>query len=107
MTVTRSPLHGITRLRRSRGLAGSARAATVGTEYSAVVTGTGSAKPANRAHAHITEINAPHLSMITDAGVVASVIIQAAQATSWRQQLTRPGGRAVLRQRGPPALAAG
>jgi hypothetical protein len=37
---------------------------------------------ANRAHAHITEINAPHLSMITDPGVVASVIIQAAQATS-------------------------
>ena len=37
---------------------------------------------ANRAHAHITEINAPHLSMITDPGVVASVISQAAQATS-------------------------
>jgi pimeloyl-ACP methyl ester carboxylesterase len=37
---------------------------------------------ANRAHAHITEINALHLSMITDPGVVASVIIQAAQATS-------------------------
>jgi pimeloyl-ACP methyl ester carboxylesterase len=37
---------------------------------------------ANRAGAHITEINAPHLSMITDPGVVASVIIQAAQATS-------------------------
>jgi pimeloyl-ACP methyl ester carboxylesterase len=37
---------------------------------------------ANRAHAHITEIDAPHLSMITDPGVVASVIIQAAQATS-------------------------
>jgi pimeloyl-ACP methyl ester carboxylesterase len=37
---------------------------------------------ANRAHAHITEIHAPHLSMITDPGVVASVIIQAAQATS-------------------------
>jgi pimeloyl-ACP methyl ester carboxylesterase len=37
---------------------------------------------AHRAHAHITEINAPHLSMITDPGVVASVIIQAAQATS-------------------------
>ena len=37
---------------------------------------------ANRAHAHITEINAPHLSMITDPGVVASVIIQAARATS-------------------------
>jgi pimeloyl-ACP methyl ester carboxylesterase len=37
---------------------------------------------AHRAHARITEINAPHLSMITDPGVVASVIIQAAQATS-------------------------
>ena len=37
---------------------------------------------ANRAHAHITEINAPHLSMITDPGVVASVIIQAAKATT-------------------------
>jgi pimeloyl-ACP methyl ester carboxylesterase len=37
---------------------------------------------AHRAHAHITEINAPHLSMITDPGIVASVIIQAAQATS-------------------------
>jgi hypothetical protein len=37
---------------------------------------------ANRAGAHLTEINAPHLSMITDPGVVASVIIQAAQATS-------------------------
>ena len=37
---------------------------------------------AKRAHAHITEINAPHLSMISNPGVVASVIIQAAQATS-------------------------
>jgi len=37
---------------------------------------------ANRAHAHITQINAPHLSMITDPGIVASVIIQAAQAIS-------------------------
>jgi pimeloyl-ACP methyl ester carboxylesterase len=36
---------------------------------------------AHRAHAHITEINAPHLSMISNPGVVASVIIQAAQAT--------------------------
>ena len=36
---------------------------------------------AKRAGAHITEINAPHLSMITNPGVVASVIIQAAQAT--------------------------
>jgi len=37
---------------------------------------------AKRAGAHITEINAPHLSMISNPGVVASVIIQAAQATS-------------------------
>jgi pimeloyl-ACP methyl ester carboxylesterase len=37
---------------------------------------------AQRAGASVTEINAPHLSMITDPGVVASVIIQAARATS-------------------------
>jgi pimeloyl-ACP methyl ester carboxylesterase len=37
---------------------------------------------AKRAGAHITEINAPHLSMISNPGVVASVIIQAARATS-------------------------
>ena len=37
---------------------------------------------AKRAHAHITEVNAPHLSMISDPGVVAAVIIQAARATS-------------------------
>ncbi len=37
---------------------------------------------AKRAGARITEINAPHLSMISNPGVVASVIIQAAQATS-------------------------
>jgi len=37
---------------------------------------------AKRAGAHITEISAPHLSMISNPGVVASVIIQAAQATS-------------------------
>jgi pimeloyl-ACP methyl ester carboxylesterase len=36
---------------------------------------------AHRAHAHITEINAPHLSMISNPGVVASVITQAARAT--------------------------
>ncbi len=36
---------------------------------------------AKRAGAHITEINAPHLSMISNPGVVASVIVQAAQAT--------------------------
>jgi pimeloyl-ACP methyl ester carboxylesterase len=37
---------------------------------------------AENAHAHITEINAPHLSMISDPGAVATVIIRAAQATS-------------------------
>jgi pimeloyl-ACP methyl ester carboxylesterase len=36
---------------------------------------------AHRAHAHITKIYAPHLSMISDPGVVASVITQAARAT--------------------------
>jgi len=36
---------------------------------------------AHRAHAHITEVHAPHLSMISNPGVVASVIIQAARAT--------------------------
>lgn len=36
---------------------------------------------AKRAHAHITEINAPHLSMISDPGVVTGVIVQAAHAT--------------------------
>jgi len=36
---------------------------------------------AHRAGAHITEVNAPHLSMISDPGVVARVIIQAARAT--------------------------
>ncbi len=37
---------------------------------------------ARNAGAHITEINAPHLSMISDPGAVATVIIRAAQATS-------------------------
>jgi pimeloyl-ACP methyl ester carboxylesterase len=37
---------------------------------------------AQRAGATVTEVDAPHLSMITDPGVVASVIIQAARATS-------------------------
>lgn len=36
---------------------------------------------AKRAHAHITEVNAPHLSMISNPGVVAKVIGEAAQAT--------------------------
>jgi len=37
---------------------------------------------AKHAHAHITEINAPHLSMISDPGAVTSVILQAVHATS-------------------------
>jgi pimeloyl-ACP methyl ester carboxylesterase len=37
---------------------------------------------AKRAGAHITKVNAGHLSMIADPGVVAQVIEQAAQATS-------------------------
>jgi pimeloyl-ACP methyl ester carboxylesterase len=37
---------------------------------------------AENAHAHITEVNAPHLAMISDPGVVTSVILQAAQATT-------------------------
>ena len=37
---------------------------------------------AQRAHAHITEINAPHLSMVSDPNTVTRVIIQAARATS-------------------------
>ncbi len=36
----------------------------------------------NRATAHITEINAGHLSMISDPGAVAAVIVEAARATS-------------------------
>jgi pimeloyl-ACP methyl ester carboxylesterase len=36
---------------------------------------------ARHAHAHITEVDAPHLSMISDPGVVTQVIVQAAHAT--------------------------
>jgi len=36
---------------------------------------------ARQAHAHITEVRAPHLSMISDPGVVTQVIVEAAQAT--------------------------
>jgi pimeloyl-ACP methyl ester carboxylesterase len=36
---------------------------------------------ARHAHAHITEVRAPHLSMISDPGVVTQVIIEAAQVT--------------------------
>jgi pimeloyl-ACP methyl ester carboxylesterase len=37
---------------------------------------------AENAHAHITEVDAPHLSMISDPGVVTSVILQAVGATT-------------------------
>jgi pimeloyl-ACP methyl ester carboxylesterase len=37
---------------------------------------------AERAHAHITTVKAPHVSMISDPGVVTSVILQAVHATS-------------------------
>ena len=37
---------------------------------------------AQNAHAHITEVRAPHLSMISAPGVVTSVILQAVHATS-------------------------
>jgi pimeloyl-ACP methyl ester carboxylesterase len=36
---------------------------------------------ARRAHAHIVEVHAPHLSMISDPGVVTRVILQAVHAT--------------------------
>ena len=37
---------------------------------------------AENAHAHITEVEAPHLSMISDPGVVTSVILQAVHTTT-------------------------
>jgi pimeloyl-ACP methyl ester carboxylesterase len=37
---------------------------------------------AENAHAHITEVNAPHVSMITDPSVVTSVILRAVHATT-------------------------
>ena len=37
---------------------------------------------AENAHARITEVNAPHLAMVSDPGVVTSVILQAARATT-------------------------
>jgi hypothetical protein len=37
---------------------------------------------AHRAGAHITEVDAPHLSMISDPDVVTDVIVHAARATS-------------------------
>jgi hypothetical protein len=37
---------------------------------------------AKHADAHITEVDAPHLSMISDPGVVTAVILRAVHATS-------------------------
>ena len=37
---------------------------------------------ATRAHAHITKVDAPHLSMVSDPGTVTNVILQAVRATS-------------------------
>jgi hypothetical protein len=37
---------------------------------------------ANTAHAHITRVDAPHLSMISNPGTVTKVILQAVRATS-------------------------
>jgi pimeloyl-ACP methyl ester carboxylesterase len=37
---------------------------------------------AENAHARITEVNAPHLAMVSDPGVVTSVILQAVRATT-------------------------
>jgi pimeloyl-ACP methyl ester carboxylesterase len=37
---------------------------------------------ATRAHAHITEIKAPHLSMVSDPGAVTGVILRAVHATA-------------------------
>jgi pimeloyl-ACP methyl ester carboxylesterase len=37
---------------------------------------------ANTAHAHITEVDAPHLSMVSNPGTVTNVILQAVRATS-------------------------
>jgi hypothetical protein len=37
---------------------------------------------ADRAHAHITEVDAPHLSMVSDPGAVTNVILRAVRATS-------------------------
>ena len=37
---------------------------------------------ADRAHAHITRVDAPHLSMISNPGTVTNVILRAVRATS-------------------------
>jgi hypothetical protein len=37
---------------------------------------------AKRAHAHVTEVKAPHLSMVSDPGAVTGVILKAVHATA-------------------------
>jgi pimeloyl-ACP methyl ester carboxylesterase len=37
---------------------------------------------ANTAHAHITTVDAPHLSMISNPGTVTNVVLQAVRATT-------------------------
>jgi pimeloyl-ACP methyl ester carboxylesterase len=37
---------------------------------------------AENAHAHITEVDAPHLAMISDPGAVTGVMVQAVHATT-------------------------
>jgi pimeloyl-ACP methyl ester carboxylesterase len=54
--------------------------AVVGTDDH-VIPIAGQLSMAKRAHAHITEVDAPHLSMISNPDVVARVITQAARAT--------------------------
>ena len=55
--------------------------AVIGTEDHAITPASQLAM-ANRANAHITEIDAPHLSMLSDPRAVARVIKRAAEATS-------------------------
>jgi hypothetical protein len=37
---------------------------------------------ANTARAHVTEVDAPHLSMVSDPGTVTNAILRAVRATS-------------------------
>jgi pimeloyl-ACP methyl ester carboxylesterase len=55
--------------------------AVVGTEDKVIVPAEQLAM-AERAHAHITEIKAPHLSMVSDPGAVTRVILSAVNATT-------------------------
>jgi pimeloyl-ACP methyl ester carboxylesterase len=50
---------------------------------------------AENARAHITEVKAPHLAMISDPGVVTSVILQAVRAAEAVVQAGQEAGRAV------------